>query len=480
MAKKHLNSFEAKLAFVLTFQALIFLAFFLVISFNYFKIVAQNQNTNYQQQANYFKKLIVQSEGQVIQATLKSFVNQTNAKEALESQPKNLFLTSHFDLDSSNTAMLLTEQGEILATNKSNMDSSTHFEKNIFEKAIITGNITDIFYGHMFKLNHLTQPANARQLFTLGSLKIKNSRGLIYYLVVITNIDKKIQSLCAQFEYQIQEKKGSVQLIHDSFSFKEKMNDAFYFLSILMLGTFLLIAVTTNYFAEYLTKPIRLILTGIQSYAETGYGYKINLDTNDEFNRLADAFNMMIEKSRLALVDPMTNLFNRRYLDAELARCCQSARRKNDLNLSVAVFDIDFFKKINDQHGHAVGDEAICFLAKCLKDNFRTSDVIARFGGEEFVVILKDSHLDGAAEVCERLVQFVAKTSFISVTNGKNLNFTISCGLANATQTNYNPNLLFEFADQALYTSKQSGRNRVTVNSKSTETTNRPGLKIVA
>ena len=157
--------------------------------------------------------------------------------------------------------------------------------------------------------------------------------------------------------------------------------------------------------------------------------------------------------------DPLTGLLNRRWLDTELARLvgeCVRARRA----LSLIVLDIDHFKRYNDRFGHLNGDCVLRAVARAMMDNVRPSDVVARFGGEEFVAVLPDTPLKAAALVGERLRRAVADTVVLADDRTPLPPVTISLGLA---QLDYAQDAaaLIATADAALYRAKRQGRNRL-------------------
>ena len=161
--------------------------------------------------------------------------------------------------------------------------------------------------------------------------------------------------------------------------------------------------------------------------------------------------------------DPLTGLHNRRYF-SEWAQtfCCQA--RRYPKTLSVLCTDLDFFKKINDDHGHDGGDAVLRQVAHILKDRVRESDIVARFGGEEFVVALPQTELAAALDVAERLrVRFGEETAEFK---GRSIRFTASFGVAQMTPEELaEPDGIYSTlarADTALYRAKQCGRNRVT------------------
>ena len=135
----------------------------------------------------------------------------------------------------------------------------------------------------------------------------------------------------------------------------------------------------------------------------------------------------------------------------------------NEGNLSVIMFDIDFFKRFNDTYGHACGDYVLQTVAKIIKSNIRDKDMASRYGGEEFTVLLNDTRMEDAMIVAERIRSKVEQFDFCY--EEQHVKVTISLGVATFdTQLNpvTSPKLLVDQADQALYVSKRSGRNRVT------------------
>ena len=157
--------------------------------------------------------------------------------------------------------------------------------------------------------------------------------------------------------------------------------------------------------------------------------------------------------------DPLTGLGNRRHLDRRCAELLPVAAR-DSLPLSLALLDIDHFKQVNDRHGHAVGDQVLVRVAQLLRENTRAGDVLARHGGEEFVVVLPGMGSERAAEVCERLRKSVAASAFaeLGLRSGA-ITVTVSIGLASAGS--YHLQGLLHAADTALYRAKREGRNRL-------------------
>jgi diguanylate cyclase (GGDEF)-like protein len=151
--------------------------------------------------------------------------------------------------------------------------------------------------------------------------------------------------------------------------------------------------------------------------------------------------------------DALTGLGNRRHLERRVAELLPRALDENT-PLALAVLDIDHFKQVNDRHGHLMGDQVLVQMAQLLRENMRGSDVLARFGGEEFVIVLPGMTMTAAAEVCERLRERVHAAGW-----PVNEPLSVSIGLAAPPPHDW-PSLL-QRADAALYRAKDAGRNRI-------------------
>jgi two-component system cell cycle response regulator len=158
----------------------------------------------------------------------------------------------------------------------------------------------------------------------------------------------------------------------------------------------------------------------------------------------------------LATIDPLTGLYNRRFLDGHLAQAVEHSAR-NARPLCVLVLDIDHFKQINDTFGHDVGDEVLRQFADRLRSSLRASDLAARIGGEEFALLLPDTDLSSAQGAAERLRRTIEAEPFLI--HGQAIPVTSSLGLS--TLDGEGPRVLMKRADVALYEAKRTGRNRV-------------------
>ncbi|PZN95400.1 MAG: hypothetical protein DCF31_06690 [Alphaproteobacteria bacterium] len=162
---------------------------------------------------------------------------------------------------------------------------------------------------------------------------------------------------------------------------------------------------------------------------------------------------------RLAVIDPVTGLFNRNHLDATLPAAFDSAR-SGRRSLALLMIDLDALKPFNDRWGHAAGDRVLRSVAEALQAGLRPTDTIARFGGDEIVVVMPDTDHAIAGAVAGRLVHAVARTPIGRAVDGP-IHVTISIGLAVMNDGDSSAETLLMRADAALYDAKRAGRNRV-------------------
>jgi diguanylate cyclase (GGDEF)-like protein len=162
----------------------------------------------------------------------------------------------------------------------------------------------------------------------------------------------------------------------------------------------------------------------------------------------------------LSYKDPMTNAYNRRYFYEESAKLLSLASR-DQRDSCIIILDIDKFKDINDTYGHDVGDDVIIQLAQLLKNHVRNSDIVARFGGEEFVVFLYNTDLYNATHIAEVMKEDIHKVNIDA--GSETINFTASFGVAkfNKELDENNIEHTISRADKCLYVAKNKGRNLV-------------------
>jgi two-component system cell cycle response regulator len=177
--------------------------------------------------------------------------------------------------------------------------------------------------------------------------------------------------------------------------------------------------------------------------------------------RYQDGLRASLERNvALALIDSLTGLYNRRYLTAHLAALMDRNQRSGK-SLSLLMVDVDHFKTINDTYGHATGDEVLAAIADRLSRNLRNFDTVARWGGEEFVVVMPEAEERIALVVAERLRSKVAEVPIPVQHAAKEIPTTISIGVVIAGDDLGTPDDLLRAADAAMYEAKRQGRNRV-------------------
>jgi two-component system cell cycle response regulator len=160
----------------------------------------------------------------------------------------------------------------------------------------------------------------------------------------------------------------------------------------------------------------------------------------------------------MALTDPLTGLYNRRYMEVHLLKLIQK-NAESKKHLCVLILDIDHFKKINDTYGHGVGDEVLKTIAFRLKDSLRSFDLVARLGGEEFVAILPDTNEEMSQFVAERLRRSIGERPVMCSAPGGEITVTTSIGGAYIEPGAHTVQAIIDRADKVLYVAKESGRN---------------------
>jgi two-component system cell cycle response regulator len=202
------------------------------------------------------------------------------------------------------------------------------------------------------------------------------------------------------------------------------------------------------------------VLTGPVDHLELG----LRIDNHLRRKRHREGLRAhLLSGLQAAIVDPLTGAYNRRhalpYLDRQIAEC-----RKTGTQLTVMLADLDFFKRVNDQHGHAAGDAVLCELTKRLLAQLREQDMLARIGGEEFLIVLPDTPRSRALHMAERICDIVRQTPVPLPGIDGTVGVTISIGV---TVARHRPGLpgptvtgLLDEADRALYLAKAQGRNQ--------------------
>jgi diguanylate cyclase (GGDEF)-like protein len=166
---------------------------------------------------------------------------------------------------------------------------------------------------------------------------------------------------------------------------------------------------------------------------------------------------VIIELGNFALTDPLTGIYNRRYLELYMEKIIPLFQEQEQ-TMTLIMFDVDHFKKINDTYGHHAGDMVLKKIVRVIKGVIRNSDVFVRIGGEEFIILLPNCSLEHGIKFAERIRKTVENTKFIY--KGRRLFVTISIGVTEYTEGQDLKEFL-EKADRALYQAKEMGRNKV-------------------
>jgi diguanylate cyclase (GGDEF)-like protein len=161
----------------------------------------------------------------------------------------------------------------------------------------------------------------------------------------------------------------------------------------------------------------------------------------------------------LAITDPLTDLFNRRHFETALEKEFKRTKRYHSPT-SCMMIDIDHFKKINDEYGHHTGDEVLKEIAKIIKTSLREIDTVARWGGEEFIVLLPETTKENAFKAASRILESITGLKF----SGVSRQLTVSIGIASIPDPSIDSiEKLIQVSDLALYEAKEKGRNRAVI-----------------
>ena len=396
------------------------------------------------------------------------------------------------------SSILWSSQKVELAFSRENYAHKVENHANILKQLLISGNIYDSNYSadnwltsqkkliSLLKLApHLTpqqqtiqnsinsQSQNVKRLFSkINDNKLKNAN------VVIKNHLKT--RLMTQLEI-IRADSVHLSTIVQKDIHNVIKRQALFIVSILAVSIFILL-----YGSFRLTKIFRTSLDEIKSAFEknhSGHFQKIQLSNHsNEFDSIVKAFNLMNIKlndttvsleqvkkivddkthvlEQLSNTDPLTKVANRRALyergDMELSR-----EHRTHNNLSLILLDCDYFKNINDQFGHQVGDELLKHVCNICNQEIRDIDFLARYGGEEFIIILPDCDLNGGVEIANRIQNSLAKN--ILTIAKKEINVTLSIGISMLSDKHKNFEQLIKDADKSMYLAKNNGRNRIEI-----------------
>jgi diguanylate cyclase (GGDEF)-like protein len=202
---------------------------------------------------------------------------------------------------------------------------------------------------------------------------------------------------------------------------------------------------------------------GADDYVTKPFQYPELLARIRAGKRIVDLQKELLETNKrlelLSITDGLTNLFNHRYFQDELARAFEESARYGR-PLSLAIVDLDFFKKVNDTHGHAAGDEVLKAVSRIFQQSIRSTDLAARYGGEEFAVMMPETEVHAAMTFAEKIRNLVESTPI--ETQAGSVHVTVSVGVAAVPHPKIHAaKELIIAADNALYRAKRGGRNQV-------------------
>ena len=282
-------------------------------------------------------------------------------------------------------------------------------------------------------VSHLEEEGHEVDLVGSGSEALEKSIGGQYDLIIVDLVIRGEDSLrlCSQFRSQDQTRHTPILALLDDMDMPK-------------LAKGLELGIT-----DYLIKPIDRNELRARSR------------TQIRRRRYHDLLCNMLDKSvSMAYTDELTGVYNRRYMSGDLERKI-AAIDETGKPLSVIAFDIDHFKKVNDTYGHPIGDEVLKGVARYTLEELRNFDLVARVGGEEFVVIMVDVTHEMALCIADRLRVIISEETFARSRDGEPISVTVSMGVATALTSAESPTDLLTRADDALYVAKRDGRNMV-------------------
>jgi diguanylate cyclase (GGDEF)-like protein len=212
----------------------------------------------------------------------------------------------------------------------------------------------------------------------------------------------------------------------------------------------------TFFYSQQITAMLTFDIMFIFTYFVSGYLSK-NLHTNEALLK-----QLLAQTRELSISDGLTGLYNQMHF-FEMIKLETKKSQRHGQSFALIMFDVDYFKNFNDHNGHQRGSETLRGIGTIMKSKFRTSDLLAKYGGDEFVVILPHADKVGAYLAAERLRESVEKHVFPGAEFQPQQKLTISIGLAAYPEHGQNEDDILNHADKALYFAKESGRNRTVI-----------------
>ncbi len=357
------------------------------------------------------------------------------------------------------------ERHQIINEKKSENKNLQTRINNLLDQSLIESTIINEF-RNLSEFIYSTRILS-KELFSLAFSLIDFNAAAIFFN---ERDDKKKKFLQLSVQNVSLEDRVLIELKNDFFSsvFSEKDMEEESFYDIEVLEIMSNSENTINSFSEFSSKAIipinyaNKIIGGLALYNTKPERFRNNkvIDIiTKELKILMRIKWLYSETKYLAIIDGLTGLYNRRFFQQTLEReFARSKRHKTELSL--ALFDIDHFKHINDQYGHQFGDKVLAEISKIIKSSLRKTDYVTRYGGEEIIVVLPDTSTEQALIPIERIRKKIENKDFEY--RDKKVKVTISCGISDVCGDVNSPEELLLRADKSLYESKRAGRNKTT------------------
>lgn len=365
----------------------------------------------------------------------------------------------------------------LLQENSINDEYKENLKKNTIDKISIQNQVNDIFDGLLMNSTFLSEFRNLNKFLSHEEVLIEKTFELLNSFVdyevagiFLNNPDIKEKKVLSFDCHKVPISSFVVEKIKRDFFSKVFDNMENFSLRdfnheiVKECATQMQPILNIDKFSSVLILPLKdedKVFGGICFYnqQETNYkDFKFYETMANELLLLLKMRYLYSESEHLSVTDGLTGLYNRRHFESNIEREFLRVKRY-PADLSLAMIDIDFFKKINDTYGHQFGDYVLREISKLICASFRKTDMIYRYGGEEIVVILTQTSLENSFIPLERLREKVSQHVFSY--NGKETNVTISIGISCDSKDLTSYQMLIERADEALYKAKQNGRNKV-------------------
>ena len=268
-------------------------------------------------------------------------------------------------------------------------------------------------------------------------------------------------------QVQFQSHQSNELIIGEAKTATQKLDTEADLIKLMTIVTFIFLFIVLFYLHKKIIRRLVNLNLSVKNRINGG-DLNIRLTGNDEISDIANSFDLLIEEieeqklelEKLSLTDGLTGIANRRYLDEHLTKKLQLAKLENT-PLSVLMMDVDSFKNFNDHYGHLAGDDCLKKIAQAFKSAVqRKEDFVARFGGEEFVLILPDTTRDGAEKIAKEMLESVISMKITHEWNSASPYVTLSIGGATFQPSDsIDDSKLLKRADEALFRAKEKGKN---------------------